>query len=228
MIIDGLLKIMLDALTSGYNREDARNAKHSLPMTTNIGRLFSTFAFGLDIIREQSDKIRLWDDIDNAEGAVLDRYAANFGVRRDGADDAFLRLLIKVKMISMLSGGDIYTVIRAASALFEIPTEAVDLREIFPAKVWIYIDEALLDAVRIRTAEAIALMMKRIVAAGIGMQLVFRSYRTYRTRVDISTAATEYVEITLRPVHPERTFRQTHFISNAVQQYAEITINPAN
>lgn len=221
------LRTMLDALTSGYSRKDLRNATHSLPMETNIGRLFSTFAYGLELVHDQSDRMQLWDDIDNARGAVLDRYAENFGVKRNGASDAFLRLLIKVKMISLLSGGDIDTVIKAAASLFDIPPEAVELQEVFPAKVWIYIDEERLDAVRLDTAEIIALMMKRIVAAGVGTRLIFRTYRTYRTPLVLTTGSAEYVEITLRPVNPVRTFAQTQHINSAAYEFAEITIRPA-
>lgn len=108
----GYLSQMLEYLTGAYNRRDIRNDKHSLPMETNIGKLFGTFAWGLELIHEHSDRMLLWDDIDNAQGAVLDRYGANFGVSRGGANDAFYRLLIKVKMISMLSGGDIDTIIK--------------------------------------------------------------------------------------------------------------------
>lgn len=55
--------------------------------------------------------MRVWDDLDNAKGAVLDRYGANFGVDRGGATDTVYRLLIKVKMIALMSGGDIDTII---------------------------------------------------------------------------------------------------------------------
>ena len=129
----GYLHTMLDMLTGAYNRDDVRNAYSSLPLETNIGRLFNTLAWGLELVHDQSDKILLWDDLDNAQGAVLDRYGENFGVARDGAPDAFYRLLIKVKMISLLSGGDIETVINAAATLFDIEPEQVDLDEVFPA-----------------------------------------------------------------------------------------------
>lgn len=218
---------MLDALTSGYARKDHRNAVHSLPMETNIGRLFSTFTWGLQLVHEQSDKILLWDDLDNAQGAVLDRYAENFGVKRNGATDAFLRLLIKVKMISLLSGGDINTVVDAAAALFDIPVETVELAEVFPAKVWIYIDEALLDAARLSTATIIAQLMKRIVAAGVGMRLIFRTYRTYTSETFVNTGAGQYVDITLRPANHARSSTRPVFVNTTAYQYSEITIHPA-
>lgn len=224
----GILKTMLDMLTSGYSRVDVRNAKKDLPMETNIGKLFSTFAYGLEIIDGESEKIRLWDDLDNAQGMVLDRYGENFGVQRSGSSDAFYRLLIKVKMISLLSGGDIDTVVKAAASLFGVPTEEIDLKEVFPAKVFIYIDEELLDELRIETADIIAKMLKRIVAAGVGMQLVFRTYRTYSSSVFLNTGACEHAEITLRPADCDRTFSQALYCNNAAYEFAEITIRPAN
>ena len=142
----GYLSQMLEYLTGAYNRSDIRNDKHSLPMETNIGKLFGTFAWGLELIHEHSDRMLLWDDIDNAQGAVLDRYGANFGVSRGGANDAFYRLLIKVKMISMLSGGDIDTIIKAAANLFNVQASDIEVRELFPAKIWLYVDEDILDA----------------------------------------------------------------------------------
>ena len=124
----GYLHTMLDMLTGAYNRDDVRNAYSSLPLETNIGRLFNTLAWGLELIHDQSDKILLWDDLDNAQGAVLDRYGENFGVARDGAPDAFYRLLIKVKMISLLSGGDPFRHRAGASRpRRSFPREGVDI-----------------------------------------------------------------------------------------------------
>ena len=195
------LQTMLGMLTSGYTRQDIRNARHGLPMETNIGRLFSTFAWGLQIIHEQNDKILLWDNIDNAEGTVLDRYGANFGVRRNGANDAFYRLMIKVKMIAQLSGGDIDAVVNAASSLFSIPPDAVDLEEVFPAKVIIYVDEELLSPESVNMANATAQMMKRIVAAGIGMQIIFRVTRACDTTVYFCSGIAQHADITIFPAN---------------------------
>jgi len=171
---EGMLGIMLDELTSGYARQDIHNDRNGLPLRTNIGKLFATFSFGLDIANEQIEKIRLWDDIDVAEGSVLDRHATNFGVTRNGASDELLRLMIKVKMISMLSGGDIDTVILAVSSLFDIPPSDVDLQEIFPANMLVYIAEDSLDGEKMAMAKNIATLSKRIVAAGVGFQLLVR------------------------------------------------------
>lgn len=66
----GYLSQMLEYLTGAYARSDIRNSRHSLPMETNIGRLFGTLAWGLEIIHENADRLKLWDDIDNARGSV--------------------------------------------------------------------------------------------------------------------------------------------------------------
>ena len=44
----GYLSQMLEYLTGAYARSDIRNSRHSLPMETNIGRLFGTLAWGLE------------------------------------------------------------------------------------------------------------------------------------------------------------------------------------
>ena len=53
----GYLSQMLEYLTGAYARSDIRNSRHSLPMETNIGRLFGTLAWGLEIIHENADRL---------------------------------------------------------------------------------------------------------------------------------------------------------------------------
>ena len=82
---------------------------------------FGTLAWGMELIHDSGDRMVLWDNLDNAQGAVLDRYGANFGVERGGSNDAFFRLLIKIKMIALLSGGDIDTIVSAAAGCLPKP-----------------------------------------------------------------------------------------------------------
>ena len=173
------LKQMLELLTGAYNRGDIQNTDKKRPVQTNIGRLFSLAAGNFEILREHAGKVLLWDNIDNARGAVLDRYGLNFGVARQGTNDDFYRLLIKVKIIAMLSGGDIDTVINAAASLFSVQPENIELGELFPAKIRIYVDERYLDGYRIETAALIMKVMKRIIAAGVGIELTFMARDEY-------------------------------------------------
>ncbi len=94
----GYLSQMLEYLTGAYARSDIRHSRHSLPMETNIGRLFGTLAWGLEIIHENADRLKLWDDIDKARGSVLDRYGGQFRRRSRWSGRYLLPpLLIKIK-----------------------------------------------------------------------------------------------------------------------------------
>lgn len=173
------LSEMLYALTSAYSRKDYDNRQQGLPLETNIGKLFSILAWGLDSVEEQTEMIMLWENIENARGAVLDRYGANFGVKRVSSDDRFYRLAIQVKIMSQLSGGDADTVIRAAGTLLDVELSDVLLEDVFPAKISLYVDKKLLSPDRVELIEPIAYTIKRILAAGVGMRLYLRTYRTY-------------------------------------------------
>lgn len=162
---------MLDTLTSAYSRKDHDNQQQLLPLETNIGKLFSVFAWGLDSVQEQAELIWLWDDLEYARGSVLDRYGANFGVKRISSDDRFYRLTIKVKLLAQLSGGDIDTVLNAAAELFEIPVEQIALDEVFPSKICLIIQEADLSPETFVSIKNLKAMIKRILAAGIGIDL---------------------------------------------------------
>lgn len=171
---------MLYALTSAYTRKDYDNQHLRIPPETNIGKLFAIFAYGLDFIHEQADLIRSWDDIENARGAVLDRYGANFGVKRISSDDEFYRLSIRVKVIAQLSGGDTDTVIRAAGDLLGVDVSNIDFEDVFPSKVALYVDQKLVSENRFELIDSIAESIKRILAAGVGMRLYTRTYRTFK------------------------------------------------
>ena len=213
----GYISQMLEYLTGAYARDDLYNERHSRPLQTNIGRLFGTFGWGLEIIHENADRIKLWDDIDNARGAVLDRYGLNFGVQRGGVNDIFYRLLIKVKMIALLSGGDIDTIISAAASLFNVDASEIELKELFPAKVWIYVDEGALDAERLEAAPLISELMKRIAAAGVGTRVFLRTYHKARAKSYYAVPSFLYSEVDAKP-------RTNPFRRGRVQAYAGLAV----
>lgn len=169
-------KDMLEMLTSAYDRSDILRIKENKSPETNIGKLFSLFGYGFDIIREHTERVRLWDDIDQAQGKSLDRYGGNYGVYRGEAPDELYRIMIKVKILSMLSAGQLDTIINAAAILFGVESEDVRLEEVFPAKIWLYIDLDKLPEERLRLAETIANLMKRIKAAGVGLRIFLVTY----------------------------------------------------
>lgn len=175
---------MLYALTSAYTNKDYENAKRGSPPVTNIGKLFAVFAWGLGIIGEQTQKIKNWDNLDNACGSVLDRYGANFGVDRMGLTDEFYRLYIRVQKMSQLSGGDDDTIIRAASELFDVDPTEIELEDIFPAKKQMTVNGVAIPESRKKLVDQIAAALKRLLAAGVGfvIQLVY----IFRFTIEVS------------------------------------------
>lgn len=176
----GYLEKMLDILTDPYTHRDLQNIRKNRKLETNIGKLFSLLADGFEVIHKNAELVRLWDDLENAEGAVLDRYGANFGVQRGAASDALYRILIRVKMLAQLSGGDGDTVIRAAGELLGVQFSDIELQDVYPAKVALYVDQSLLSEERLALIDQIAVALKRILTAGVGLRLYLRTYRTYR------------------------------------------------
>ena len=169
--MSGFLEKMLYALTSAYTRKDYENVKISSPPETNIGKMFAILSWGLDIASQQADVVRAWDDLDNAKGSVLDRYGRNFGVERNGATDDFYRIAIRVKVLSQLSGGDSDTLINAAADLFDVDSSEVELENVFPAKIRIYVNAVPIPENRLKLVGQITKELKRLVAAGVGMML---------------------------------------------------------
>lgn len=217
---------MLDMLTGAYNRTDVQNANLGLPPETNIGKLFETFAWSLELVHYQSDKVLLWDNIDYATGAVLDRYGANFGVSRNGASDDFYRLLIKVKMISLLSGGDIDTVINAAASLLSVNVSDILLEEVFPAKIFLYLDSSKLDSASLANIDLVLKMVKRIVAAGVGIKFILVKNRNYQNTLYINTGAAVKTSSRIRPPEINRNIPGKIFSAGGYSTISYIRIRP--
>ena len=181
----GLLLKMLSKLTGAYNKNP----------DSMIGRLFHIFAMALWGVQDTLQVISLWRDIDNAKGVTLDRTGRNFGVARSGASDPFYRLMIKTKVTALLSGGDVDTVISAASALFNLPPERVEVNELFPAKVQVVLNESDLDPEYSKNTQVTAPIITRIIAAGVGKEVLFRAWSGTDAHVYTGIARLQVVSI---------------------------------
>lgn len=183
---------MLEKLTGAYTKDP----------DSLIGKLFQLFASALWGVEDTLQVIAVWRGIDNAKGTTLDRMGRNFGVRRDGADDRFYRLMIKVKVTALLSGGDVDTIITATSVLFDIDPEQVEVVELFPAKCRVIMDEADIAPEYIAYAANTAPIIKRIMAAGVGKEIYFRT--------PVKTGGTVYAGATL--IQQGQYAAQVHFL----------------
>lgn len=220
------LSEMLYALTSAYSRKDYDNHQQGRPLETNIGKLFSLFAWGLDIVRENAELVKQWDDLEAAMGAVLDRYGANWGVQRFSENDALYRLAIRVKILSQISGGDTDTVIRAAAELLGIEDHDIEFEDVFPAKIALYVDWLLLTQERKDLIEPIAWAIKRIVASGVGMRLYIRTYRTFRYDISVYHGGAIGTFFHYDPVGKDRLERMELFVAHGGTVLAEFPDTP--
>ena len=166
---------MLEKLTGAYTKDP----------DSLIGKLFQLFASALWGVEDTLQVIAVWRGIDNAKGATLDRMGRNFGVRRDGADDRFYRLMIKVKVTALLSEADIAPEYIAYAA---------------------------------NTAPII----KRIMAAGIGKEIYFRT--PVKTGGMVYAGATLLEDITLTIPPYTNSFATAGHFGIGVALFEEITM----
>nr|DAD89936.1 MAG TPA: Protein of unknown function (DUF2612) [Siphoviridae sp. ctxfQ4] len=190
---------MLEMLTSAYNRSDLQNLKKNNPPETNIGKLFALSGWGFDILKEQTDKVKLWDRLDKMRGVSLDSFGRNYGVVRGEASDEMYRVMIKVKILAMLAAGNLDTIILSAASLFGVSAADVVCEEVFPAKVYLYIDEDKLDQEHKDVANIIANLMCRIKSAGIGIRIFYRTYHGAELKMYLATNSMEIIQLRVQP-----------------------------
>jgi hypothetical protein len=202
---------MLKMLTSAYNRTDVAALEAGEKPTTNIGKLFFLAGWGFDILQDHTERVRLWDDLDAMKGATLNRYGADFGVARGESSDEIYRIMIKVKIIAMLAAGNLDTVILSAASLFNVQPADVKAEEIYPSKIYLYIDEDKLDEERKRVADVIADLMSRIKSAGVGLRIFYQTYSGGSSNIQLAALTFEHVKICVKP---EVSDKSTITISN--------------
>ncbi|MBS6956511.1 MAG: hypothetical protein KH230_25200 [Enterocloster asparagiformis] len=194
---------MLDMLTSAYARTDIRKIEKLEPPETYIGKLFSIVGWGFDVFHDQAEKVRLWDSVDKMRGATLDSFGGNYGVTRGQASDEMYRVMIKVKILAMLAAGNLDTLILSAASLFGVDAEDVRCEEIYPAKVYLYIDEDRLDEDHKNVADIIAGLMSRIKSGGVGIRIFYRTYSQHRTKLyaGISSSMATFLDVPPAPIN---------------------------
>ncbi|MEI2392220.1 DUF2612 domain-containing protein [Priestia megaterium] len=95
-----LFKEMISKLTDLFTKNE----------NSNIGKTIRVFSDELEQVQATLEKTEQWRDIDDAEGTTLDLIGENVGQMRDNSSDEQFRLLIKTKIFSNLSIGDIESV----------------------------------------------------------------------------------------------------------------------
>ncbi|MEH7214791.1 hypothetical protein V7079_22800 [Priestia megaterium] len=95
-----LFNEMISKLTDLFTRNE----------NSNIGKIIRVISKELTAVQTALETTEEWRDIDTAEGTTLDLIGENIGQPRNKTDDEEFRLLIKTKIFSNLSIGDIESV----------------------------------------------------------------------------------------------------------------------
>ena len=154
---------MLDRLLSVYSSKP----------DSNIAKLIAILAAELEKVKGAFEKIDEWRDIEKASGKTLDLIGSNVNQYRGATTDEIYRILIKSKIASNLSTGDINTIIEVLSiALDTDPSEIVVREEEEGASISIVkIPINRLNEVGMSGAQ-FGLLVKKVVAAGVKVQQV--------------------------------------------------------
>lgn len=98
---------------------------------SNIGKLCQIMSAQFAKLHEANERIRLWRDVDQAEGTTLDLTGENVGQARGAATDEVYRIMIKSKVARNLSTSDINTIIRVLSLALDCDYSEVNIEEMY-------------------------------------------------------------------------------------------------
>jgi hypothetical protein len=111
---------MLSRLTDRYRKDP----------DSNIGKIIKIITDEFDLIKETFERIEEWEDIEKAEGAVLDDIGKDIGQPRGAATDEIYRILLRSKMARNLSDGTIDTIIRVLSIALNTDPKEIRIQEL--------------------------------------------------------------------------------------------------
>jgi hypothetical protein len=98
---------------------------------SNIGKLCQIMASQFAKLQETNERIRLWRDVDQAEGSTLDLTGENVGQARGAATDEVYRIMIKSKVARNLSTADINTIIHVLALALDCEYSEITIEEMY-------------------------------------------------------------------------------------------------
>ncbi|WP_341320816.1 hypothetical protein NSQ62_14355 [Solibacillus sp. FSL H8-0523] len=103
---------------------------------SNIYKFISIFSVQFEEVKETLNRMRLWREIDRAEGATLDLIGENVNQKRGYASDEIYRVLLKSKIARNLSDGSINHMINVIAGALNVDRIDVGISEL-----WVLSDE---------------------------------------------------------------------------------------
>ncbi|QXJ39599.1 hypothetical protein BV455_02965 [Parageobacillus caldoxylosilyticus] len=155
---------MLERLTDRYRKDP----------DSNIGKIIKILTDELDLIKETFDRMEEWEDVEKAEGVVLDDIGKDIGQPRGAATDEIYRILLRSKVARNLSDGTIDTIIRVLSIALNADPKEIRIQELCEDPV--HPEPAAISLIQIplrrlnevgMSPKQFAQIVKKTVAAGI-------------------------------------------------------------
>lgn len=139
-------------------------------------KILKLISEGLDELEVTFELINSWKDVDKAKGTTLDMMGKEIGQPRGQATDEIYRLLIKGKMLSVSSKGDINTIINIISTIFNVEPSEFDIQELYTEgrPAMLKINKIPLDVVvnAGMTGDELVFLIKQSVAGGVGLDSI--------------------------------------------------------
>ena len=181
------LQKMLRRLTDNYSKDP----------DSNVGKLLNIAATEIEGLEETTDKIRLWRDIDHAEGETLDRIGYNVQQWRGQATDPIYRILIKSKIARNLSDGSVNTIIEVLAITLDVEYDQIQVRELWddtvdpePAAIFVDVPAEPLNEIGFSITQ-FGRLVNRIVAAGVRASVLFQGTFQFSSSIDSSETDTD-------------------------------------
>ncbi|QTL96571.1 hypothetical protein GM661_00590 [Iocasia frigidifontis] len=96
---------------------------------SNLGKFLQIFVDEISQIEKAKDNVEEISSLENAYGKSLDLHGANVGQLRGRAHDELYKLLIRSKIQSNLSGGDVNSIIDYIVTLLQINRDDIEIIE---------------------------------------------------------------------------------------------------
>lgn len=98
---------------------------------SNIGKIIKILTDEMDELKETFERIEEWENVDKAEGLVLDDHGENVVQARGSASDEVYRIMLKSKVARNLSDGAINTIIRVLAIALNVKYKEIRIKELY-------------------------------------------------------------------------------------------------
>lgn len=178
---------LINRLTDAYNKEPE----------SNVNKLMQIAALHIQENEDVLNQIAAYRDIDQADGAVLDKIGGNFQQTRGKASDDVYRVLIKSRIRRNLSSGSINDIIGFLAEVLMIDKSQVNVTELWSQgqNASLHVDVPS-DAISKTgfTFSQFGQLVNKVVAGGIKAEVLFQGTFSFSSSDASETDTTGFAD----------------------------------